>query len=397
MIFAVTYKEVLLLRRDLHALAVLFLMPIAFLLVMSLALPSQQNQSASLLDIAVFSPNDSHYNQALLKFIHHEQQINWQQGELQDLAAWQNKLHQNGLSALIILPTVSDQESLETTETQIAYSAHLDYPSRQLINAAVLANLGKARLFMFLKSMRGANDPKALEALQQEAEKTTQKDIITAINLSQQTALQPSPVQQSVPAWLVFGMFFVLIPLSTTLIVELNQGTLTRLQTMGVSSSAYLGGKLIPYFVIHQIQFALMLFCGYFIVPLLGGEALKSNGSLIALFIMAIACSIAALGFSTLIATLVKTTEQATLIGGGSNIILAAIGGIMIPKYIMPENMQIFSQLSPMSWALDGFLDIILYGKSYADILFPLLLLTGFGLLCFSIAIQRFYALTAQR
>ncbi len=38
MLFSIIKKELLLLSRDIHALAVLFLMPVAFILIMSLAL-----------------------------------------------------------------------------------------------------------------------------------------------------------------------------------------------------------------------------------------------------------------------------------------------------------------------------------------------------------------------
>ena len=54
-------------------------------------------------------------------------------------------------------------------------------------------------------------------------------------------------VQQSVPAWLIFGMFFVVIPIAGVLIQERNDGTLTRLATFGVSPGALLGGKLLAF------------------------------------------------------------------------------------------------------------------------------------------------------
>jgi len=47
------------------------------------------------------------------------------------------------------------------------------------------------------------------------------------------------------------------------------------------------------------------------------------------------------------------------LLGGGINIILAAIGGIMVPKSVMPEAMRQLAEVSPMSWALDAFLSLL--------------------------------------
>ncbi len=61
-------------------------------------------------------------------------------------------------------------------------------------------------------------------------------------------------VQQSVPAWLIFGMFFVVIPLAGVLIQERNDGTLPRLATLGVSPFTILGGKLVAFMGVNWVQ-----------------------------------------------------------------------------------------------------------------------------------------------
>jgi len=81
-------------------------------------------------------------------------------------------------------------------------------------------------------------------------------------------------VQQSVLAWLVFGMFFVVITVAGVLIQERNSGTLARLATCGVPPGAVLGGKLFAYMLLNWVQLALMLLVGRWLVPLLGGDAL---------------------------------------------------------------------------------------------------------------------------
>lgn len=81
---------------------------------------------------------------------------------------------------------------------------------------------------------------------------------------------------------------------------------------------------------------------------------------------MSIALSAAALGYGMLIAALARTTEQATTLGGVGNILLAALGGIMVPRFVMPETMQRIADFSPMAWGLDGFLAIFLRnGNAY--------------------------------
>ena len=99
-----------------------------------------------------------------------------------------------------------------------------------------------------------------------------------------------------------------------------------------------------------------------------GGDKLIINGNYFTIFCMSASVSIAAICFALFIANVSNTTEEATSIGGISNIILAALGGIMVPKFVMPAFMQDITQYSPMSWALEGFLDIFVTGGGLMDI-----------------------------
>jgi len=92
------------------------------------------------------------------------------------------------------------------------------------------------------------------------------------------------------------------------------------------------------------------------------------------------------------VATLSNTTEQATVIGGVGNIILGALGGIMVPKFVMPDFMQRVANISPMSWGLEGFLDILLRGGNVLDVIPESLLLVALAalsLMITSIALRR--------
>ena len=51
---------------------------------------------------------------------------------------------------------------------------------------------------------------------------------------------RPSSVQQNVPAWLIFGMFFVVLPISALFIVERRDGTAARLRSQQVPFSLLL-------------------------------------------------------------------------------------------------------------------------------------------------------------
>ena len=191
----------------------------------------------------------------------------------------------------------------------------------------------------------------------------------------------PTATQQNVPAWIVFSMFFVIIPISTLFITEQNDGTFARLKAMGSPKSILFFSKIVPYMVINQLQLFAMLLVGVFIVPLFGGDKLDIDIDFFALFIIGLAISFGAIGFAILLSTLMKTTEQASTVGALSSIIMGAVGGVMVPKLVMPPLMQNMAMLSPMSWGLEGMLDVFVRNLGVGSVLFESTVLVLFGII----------------
>ncbi|ROZ79485.1 ABC transporter permease [Ramlibacter sp. WS9] len=189
-------------------------------------------------------------------------------------------------------------------------------------------------------------------------------------------------VQQSVPAWLIFGMFFVVIPIAGVLIQERNDGTLVRLATLQVPMQAVLGGKLVAFMLLNWVQLAFMLLVGRWVVPALGGDALNLGVSVPWFMLMVVATSAAAVGLALLIAAHTATFDHAAALGGGLNVVLAAIAGVMVPRMLMPPGLQKISEWSPMGWALDGMQSVFLGNPTAAHVLPRAALLLGFSALC---------------
>jgi ABC-2 type transport system permease protein len=175
------------------------------------------------------------------------------------------------------------------------------------------------------------------------------------------TALDtPTSVQQNVPAWLIFALFFTVIPLATTFVTEHSQGSLLRLRALGVGALELFASKLLPYYVVNLLQMALMLALGVWVVPWLGGDRLALGHSPLGLWLITSATSFCAIGLALLVAVCARTTMQATIAGGALSLLMAALGGIMVPRLVMPPHMQQLTQVSPMAWSLEGFWDIVL-------------------------------------
>lgn len=179
--------------------------------------------------------------------------------------------------------------------------------------------------------------------------------------------IKPNSVQHNVPAWTLFAIFFIVIPLSINMIKEKSQGTFVRLHTNPVPNVIVMGGKTVMYLIICMIQFYMMVAVAVFIFPHLGLPPLNIEGNLILMSIVALFSGFAAIGLGILIGTIAKTQEQSAPFGSTFTIILAAIGGVWVPVFAMPEFMQHIAKSSPMNWGLNAFYDVLLrHGNLWA-------------------------------
>jgi len=185
----------------------------------------------------------------------------------------------------------------------------------------------------------------------------------------------PNAVQHNVPAWALFAIFFIIVPLSINIVKEKSQGTMVRLITNPVPYSFFLISKTITYSIISGIQFYLMLLVGVFIFPVLGLPEFAVGNNFVLLSMMAFFAGLAAIGLGIVIGTLASTQEQSAPFGATFVVILAALGGVWVPVFIMPPVMQQLSVLSPMNWGLNGFYDIVLRKGGLVDILPEIILL----------------------
>lgn len=213
------------------------------------------------------------------------------------------------------------------------------------------------------------------------------KPLVTTVQeyaTNNQTALVPNATQHNVPAWTMFAMFFICIPLSGNIIREREDGSAFRLLTMPGTYLTVLMGKIAMYLVINLLQFVLMLCVGVYFLPMLGLSALQIGDNFFTLFAVALSAGLAATGFGLLIGTIANSQDQAALFGAISVVILAAIGGVWIPTFVMPGVMKTISGISPLNWGLEAFYAVFLRGLSLGGIILQLAKLLLFFVACVS-------------
>jgi ABC-2 type transport system permease protein len=212
----------------------------------------------------------------------------------------------------------------------------------------------------------------------------TFKEIIPKINNKE---VRPNSVQHNVPAWTLFAIFFIVIPLSINIVKEKSQGTFVRLLTNPVSNLVVIMGKTITYSAICMIQFYMMVAVAVFLFPHIGLPSLNIEGHLFLMSVVALFSGFAAIGFGILLGTIANTQEQSAPFGATSVLILAAVGGVWVPVFAMPTIMQYIAKSSPMNWGLEAFYDVLLRNVSFLEIIPKISLLFLFFIITTSIAL----------
>jgi ABC-2 type transport system permease protein len=363
---AMLIKEFLLVARDKHALAALFIMPAVFILIMSLALKDVLNEEKSMVNFSIIDQDNSTLSEAFTGKLRSNK-------VMQEISPEEDT---QGPQFLIEIPSGYQSESLPLS---IEVAPDTSHSLLMIFKAQILTLLmeGKFDEINQLQKDRG---------LPISDFDFDESELMNIHYAKLERDEKPTSTQQSVPSWIVFSLFFVIIPMSTIFISERKQNTLMRLSTMNISVPVLFVGKIIPYMIINQLQVWLMIAVGIFVVPLFGAAPLTIGGSVFGLMLVSVSLSLSAIGLSILIATLVDSIEQATTIGGIINILLGAIGGVMVPKFVMPEAMQQFANVSPMSWGLEGFLDIFLRRGGVAEVINESIALSLFGVVALLLA-----------
>lgn len=193
-------------------------------------------------------------------------------------------------------------------------------------------------------------------------------------------------VQHNVPAWSIFGIFFMIIPLAGNMIKEREQKTILRIHLIPSSLPFALAGKILTYLLVACSQFILVVLAGKFLLPLLGLPVLYTGNNFVAISLVVMSLGIAAAGYGILVGTVFNTIHQASTFGAVSIVILAAIGGIWIPIFVMPQAIQILSNISPLAWGMEAFNTIFLRGGGVKVVYPQIIKLVGVAVVMFYIS-----------
>jgi len=419
-VLATIKKEFLLLVRDLGGLAMIFLMPLILVTVMALVQDAPFRDYQDLKFQVLFVDNDhdslsSVFSKSLIQSKNLEL-VSFINGHAVN-SDQANTLVQSGkYKAAIILPpksTVLLNKKVKHSVSQLMSNFGLadevkDTVSAENIHIQLIfdpvtkVNFKLAITNAIEKIAANAQSKLIIENLKQQmaalgtGNKNQRIDFGNFLQVEEQAqSVSAMPVtnsvQHNVPAWTMFAMFLILFPLAGNFIKEREEGSMLRLRLISGSSFPVIAGKYSFYFLICLLQFVMMMLIGMYLLPLLGLPKLSLGTHYTGVALTAVAVAMAATAYGLLVGVFFKTHHQALAFGSVSVVLLAALGGVWVPAYVMPPLLQKISQFSPMAWGLDACNDLFLRNADTLTILPNILKLSFFAwtLLAISLGIYK--------
>ncbi len=410
-LYAIFIKESQILLRDKAGLTVLYLMPLALVFLMVFIQDRTFNELKEVEIPLVFASDDrGMVGNALKQTLRANRLFRFSQVDdsvSQAADFIKEQVAKGTFKAGVYVPaelTAQTRElllskaplSTSAIQLQLYFDPAVKQSLQQLVQSAIRETIARTEtrlLFMNMQEQVSAFGPQAaaLITLPDSAALSGSAIPVKKAYVSRnKTAIVPNSVQHNIPSWSLFAMFFIVIPLAGSLIQERDEGTFKRLQALPVRYGELLAGKTAVYFLVCWSQFLIMLSIGVYIMPLLGLPALQTGSHSGALALMVTVTALAAVGYGLMVGSVARTQQQASSFGSISVIIAAAVGGIWVPVFIMPEFMQTISLLSPLNWALNGFQEIFLRGGAIQDIVQYVLALALFFLFTLIVPLLKF-------
>jgi ABC-2 type transport system permease protein len=141
---------------------------------------------------------------------------------------------------------------------------------------------------------------------------------------------------------------------------------------------------------INLVQVAVLFAVGVWVLPLLGAPAMRLGAHPEALVVVTLAAALAANCLGLLLAALARTLAQSTGLGLIVVLTSAMIGGVMVPRFVMPPAMQTLGLVSPHTWGLQAYQDVLMRGADVLAILPAVAVLLAFAVVFFGVAVWRF-------
>ena len=238
----------------------------------------------------------------------------------------------------------------------------IEDPSRK-----VAATVLKGQIRQMLATSSGSESTKVFET-------------VSALGAENSSQLKNPTVTYYIGATAILFLLFSAMQGAALSIDERQSGISDRLMVGQLGALGMLSGKFIFLVTVGFVQAAII--CGvagaFFDVPILS--------DLVGIALACLGTSVLASGIAVVLASLCKTQAQMNTVSTFVVLLLSAVGGSMVPRFMMPSWLQSLGTFTPNFWSIEAFYGILARGQSALGLLPVWSVLFGGGFLCLGIA-----------
>jgi len=189
---------------------------------------------------------------------------------------------------------------------------------------------------------------------------------------------------QAVAGTAIMMLLFSIAGIGGGLLDEKDAGTLKRLLYSPLKATDILFGKMGAALILAILQLIVMFVFSWLVF------GLPIFKDITALVLMILATAFAVSSFGMFLVAIAKTRQQLQGLSTIVILVMSAIGGSMVPLFVMPAIMQKIAIVSVNYWGIQGFYDIFWRNLSVIEIVPKMGVLIGIGLIMSLISIQLF-------
>lgn len=397
-ILDLAYKDLLQILRDWKSGLFLLVMPLLFTLFFGFVLGSSSNSEQdvdSRLPVGVVNQDRGSLGANLETLMEDSEVIRpviLGAGEAEQA----NEMVEKGdLAAVVVIPPDYTSQLLADEPIMLEVIANKKQPGGQTATRALETAagrlLGAVEAAHISVSANLAGEPADLQKSLTEAISAWQSPALTvSVEKATGNAIQdkkadaPSGFAQSSPGMMVQFSIFGLITAAMVLVLERKSRTLQRLLSSPMRPVEIITGHVLAMFLIIFTQQLILVLIGQFVF---GVNYLRQP---MAILLMVVVLALWAASLGLLISAISRKEDQVITLSLMAMFIFAAMGGAWFPLEVTGKTFATIGHFMPTAWAMDGFQNILVRGLDFPSVLTPALILLGYTVAFFGLAVWRF-------
>jgi linearmycin/streptolysin S transport system permease protein len=406
---SVAFKDLQILFKDRGAMLQMFLIPLAFIFAISMAVPPIDTaEKPATLPVVNLDPGGE-ASQALIDGLNADGKV---QVELHRQAEAQALLEARTIYNLLTIPAGFSQDTAAGNPVTLRL---LNHPNADPTNTALLLRVIngvaqrtslQAELIASLSQMgdmqpAGSAEAQAFSPENSVAQAKSQFERsktspLVVLEKTEPQALgeaikNPSWVQQNIPGYTLIMVFGIAVVTAMSIYNEKKVGSFHRLLASPISKAALLAGKMLPNFIMALILIAVLFAVSILVLPILGVERVTLGHDILAFVVVSLMVALCSTSFGVFIAAITRTEGQINALGSIGIWLLGFLGGCLLPPFVLEFlGLGAISRAVPHYWAITAYQDLMVRGRGLADITTPLLALLAFSAIFFAIGVWRF-------